>query len=50
MCESSTLTPQRCILDMFTSKQTLGRTDVTTQAQAHGGYKAWQSLDIERLT
>ena len=49
-CKSSTPTPQRCISQVVTSKQTLGRKDVTTQAQAHRGHKAWQILDLERLT
>ena len=41
---------RRCKLSTPTSKQTLGGMDVTTRAQAHEGHKAWQSLDLERLT
>ena len=47
-CRTSTLTTRRCISQMVTSKQTLGGMDVTTQAQTHGGHKAWQSLYLER--
>ena len=47
---SSTPTIQWCISQVVTSKQTIGGTDVITQAQAHGGHKARQSLDLERLT
>ena len=39
--ESSTPTPRECISQVVTSKQTLGRMDVTTQAQAHRGHKEW---------
>ena len=43
---------------VVTSNQALGGTNITTQAsgpkdrqaQAHGGHKAWQSLDLERQT
>ena len=45
-----TPTPRACISQVVTSKQTLEGMDVTTQAQAHRGLKAWQSLDLERLT
>ena len=48
-CIPSTPTPWMCISQVVTSKQTLGGTIATTQAQAHGGHKAWQSLDLERL-
>ena len=41
---------RRCKPSTPTSKQTLGGMDVTTRAQAHEGHKAWQCLDLERLT
>ena len=55
---SSTPTPGRCISQVVTSKQALGGTKVTTQAsgpkdrqaQANGGNKAWQSLDLDKQT
>ena len=47
-CRTSTQTSRRCISEMVTSKQTLGRMDITTQAQTHRGHRAWQSLDLER--
>jgi len=28
----------------------LGGKNITTQAQTHGGHKAWQSPNLERLT
>ena len=49
-CKSSTPTPRRYISQVVTSKQTLGGTNVATHAQAHGGHKVWQNLDLERLT
>ena len=48
--ESSTPTPRRCISQVVTSKQTLRGTNVSTQAQNHGGHNTWQSLDLEMLT
>ena len=43
---------------VVTSNQALGGTNITTQAsgpkdrqaQAHGGHKPWQSLDLDRKT
>ena len=49
-CVSSTPTPRGRISQVVTPNQSLGGTNVTTQAQAHGGHKAWQSLNLERLT
>ena len=49
-CVPSTQTPRGCISQMVTPNQSLGGMDATTQAQAHGGRKAWQSVDLERLT
>ena len=49
-CVSSTPTPWKCILQVVTSEQALGETNATTQEQAHEEHKAWQSLDLERLT
>ena len=48
-CEPVTPTPWGCISQVVTPKQTIGGTDVTTQALAHGGHKGRQSY-LERLT
>ena len=53
---SSKPASQGCISQLVTSKQSTKGTDATThanglrdrQAQAYGGHKAWQSLDLDR--
>ena len=49
-CIPSTPTPRGCVSQVVTPKQILRGTDAITQAQAHEVHKAWQNLDLERLS